>query len=149
MPEKFRLVDLFMTEIAAKRRTAIPKGKAVARITLATSEVELGPDSQAQIGTKVEVAVLGEDQTEGEAYCNVLSEYVVIVAPEGDQLIAKEMEDSIGEFALEHTFTLHRERIIETFLRMGIPPLRLPLSLQEVEERALRDQEQETAAPRG
>ncbi|MBT1632370.1 hypothetical protein [Curtobacterium flaccumfaciens] len=145
MPEQYRLVDLFMTEIVGKRKTAISKGKAVARITLSTSEVEIGPDSHAHVGTKVEVAVRGEDQSEDDAYCNILSEYVVIVELEGEEQIVEEMEDSIGQFAMEHTFARHRERIMETTMRMGIPLLRLPLSLQEVEERAVQDQERTAA----
>ncbi|NII42141.1 hypothetical protein E9228_002799 [Curtobacterium flaccumfaciens] len=125
-----------MTEYSAARGPAISSKRPVARVNLAISEVDRTQEGIAVVGTKAEVSVRGEGDDEDDAYCNVLSEYVVTMELDAPDPLPDELSDELGRFAMEHTFARHRERIMEATMRMGIPLLRLPLTLEEVEERA-------------
>lgn len=132
--EEFTLSEVFMIEHSATRGPLISDSRAVVRVSLAISDVDVVDEDVAQVGTKFEVAIRGHGDE--EPYCNVLSEYVVRFGLPARIAPSTEARDRMSRAAMKETFARHRDRVMESTMRMGVPLPRLPLTLEEVEEKA-------------
>ncbi|WP_146240655.1 hypothetical protein [Curtobacterium sp. MCPF17_011] len=137
MESDLKLLDVFLTDMKASRGVAIPVGRSTAQISVAVSDLNFETETVVQVGSRFEIVIQGED--EEEPHCEVLTEYVIRVNVANHPGVAESRDkftELVHEFALESTFSMHRDRIMEATMRMEVPIFRLPVTLEEVENRA-------------
>jgi hypothetical protein len=128
---------MLLGEISGTRGASVPKGKSSGRVELAVSDLDFESESVFQVGTKIEIAIRGENAE--TPHCETLTEYILRIEVAGDDPSLRESESFIAavrDFALRSSLSSHRERVMELTMRMEVPVFRIPVTMDAVEARA-------------